>query len=300
MSRNSQMKIIEEYIFKEINQSLIYEKIYKNEFFDDFLNFCYRALICSDDELKFFYDDFKKLINPHWGNLKKLSKSKYLQILFYTNLENQIDWLTETELNKIHERMKHDDGLFCSDFENKPNAGLIILNEIPLYMYKPTVMHELIHFFQWSTGKTIHQFLTVDLSEQEKTEISNLLNLNKDRINFYLSYIQNSSEMEAISNNVYNYLKQFAKKYNLRFNGMLLGQILDCFENTNFTSFNEYFHNVIDKLDPMIFLDKLKDSNYFIYLVLLGYIKQGFNSFKNHLAGYLEQEFKQNNKRYRK
>ena len=75
------MKIIEEYIFKEINQSLIYEKIYKNEFFDNFLNFCYRALICSDDELKFFYDDFKKLIDPHWGNLKKLSNKAKLWVL---------------------------------------------------------------------------------------------------------------------------------------------------------------------------------------------------------------------------
>ena len=281
--------IICEILSGELNKqnSIITEHIYFDSLFKTLLTYCNNYLITSNELLKLTYNDLTTLIDSCWSGKKYLNKHKELYILFYENLD-KIDWILEEELNKIHERMKYDDGLFCSDFAQNQNVGLIILNEIPYYEYKRVLMHELIHFFQWNTGKSIYQFQTSVLDDKEVEEISKILKIDISIIQSMIAHIQNARELESYCNNIFGYLKEFCKEHNLIFNKFVLKAICDCCYNKFNNNFNEFYKLVKENFNQYLNIDVEFESKYLIYILLLGYFKHGFNSFKNHLFGYYE------------
>lgn len=275
----------------ELNKrnSIILEHVYFDSLFKTLLTYCSNHLMTTDELLKLTYSDLNALIDPHWSGKKYLNKHKELYILFYGNL-NTIDWISKEELNKIYERMKQDDGLFCSDFKNNKNVGLIIINEIPYAEYKRVLMHEFIHFFQWNLGKSIYQFQSSALDDKEIEEISKLLKLDIPVVQSMITHIQDAQELESYCNNIFDYLKEFCKKHKLIFNKFVLSAICDCCYNKFDETFEEYYKNVLNNFKNNLSIDVEFESKYLIYILLLGYFKHGFNSFKNHLFGYYEKE----------
>ena len=141
MNNMKKFNMICEILSGELNKrnSIILEHVYFDSLFKDLIKYCNNHLLYSDDLLKKSYNELYDLIDPHWSGKKYLKKNKELYILFYENL-NQINWLTENELNAINLRKQTDEGMFCSGFENNPNVGLIIINEIPYAEYKRVLM----------------------------------------------------------------------------------------------------------------------------------------------------------------
>jgi hypothetical protein len=276
-----------EILSSELNKqnSIITEHIYFDSLFKTLLIYCNNYLMTSNELLKITYNDLNTLIDSHWSGKKYLNKHKELYILFYENLD-KIDWILEEELNKIHERMKYDDGLFCSDFEKNQNVGLIILNEIPYCEYKRVLMHELIHFLQWNTGKSIYQFQTSVLDDKEVEEIGKLLKFDISTIQSMIAHIQNARELESYCNNIFDYLKEFCKEHKLTFNKFVLRTICDCCYNKFDETFPEYYKQVIKNFKNNLGIEINFESKYMIYIMILGYFKHGYNSFKNHLFGY--------------
>lgn len=269
------------------NKSLITEHVYFDSLFEKLINYCKNLLISSNQIITVTYDDLVNFIDSHWSGKKYLNKNKSVCILFYENLD-KVSWLTETELNIIHERMKSDDGMFCSGLTNNRNIGLIILNEISIHEFNRILMHEFIHFFQWNTGKSIYQFQTSVLSDKEIEEISDILNFDKTIIDSIISHIQTAHELESYCNNIFDYLKEFCQEHKLKFNKFILKAICDCCYNKSNESFKEFHKNVIKNFKQYLNIDIKFESKYIIYILLLGYFKHGFNSFKNHLFSYFK------------
>jgi hypothetical protein len=273
----------------ELNKrnSIILEHVYFDSLFKTLLTYCSNHLMITDELLKLTYSDLNTLIDKHWSGKKYLNKHKELYILFSENID-KIDWLTEIELTDIQNRLKFDDGLFCSGFENNQNTSLIILNDIEYSEYNRVLMHEFIHFFQWNLGKSIYQFQSSVLDDKEVEEISKILNFDKSVIQSMITYIQDAQELESYCNNIFDYLKEFCKEHNLIFNKFVLKAICDCCYNKFDHEFNEFYKNVQKNLKQYLNIDVEFESKYLIYILLLGYFKHGYNSFKNHLFGYYE------------
>lgn len=272
------------------NKTILTEHIYFDSLFENLINYCCHFLITSDELLKINFDDLNTLIDSKWTGKKYLNKNKKLYILFYDMLD-KINWITKEELKEIDKRIKLDNGIFCSDFKNDKNTAIIILNELPIYEYKRVIMHELIHFFQWNTGKSIHQFQRSEINSNELNEIKNILKI--DNVQSVISYVQNANEVETFCNNIFNYLKDFCKEHNLTFNKFIISAICDCFQNKDQISFQKYYENVLQNFKKYFNLNiNISDFNYFNYMLLLGFFKHGFNSFKNHLFGYFQKEQK--------
>ena len=285
----NKFNIVYEILSCELNKrdSIIYEHIYFDSLFKNLLKYCTKKLMYSNDMLKITYDDLHTLIDSHWSGSKYLNKNKTLYILFSENID-KIDWLTKIELTNIKNRLEFDDGLFCSGFDNNPNIGLIILNDISYSELNRVLMHEFIHFFQWNLGKTIYQFQTSILADKEIEEISKLLKFDKSVIKSMVNYIQDAQELESYTNNIFDYLKEFCKEHKLVFNKFVLKTICDCCYNKFDYEFNEFYNNVQKNLKQYLNIDVEFESKYLIYILLLGYFKHGYNSFKNHLFGYYE------------
>jgi hypothetical protein len=220
--------------------------------------------------LKIDYNQLIKLLNPNWSGIKKLSKTKELWLLDLDDLNNLSKYLTENELSEINSRLKNDDGLFVADLKFNKNIGIIIINEIPIKNYKRILMHELIHFFQWNTGKSIHQFINneqqINISDTVKKEISDILNIDLEKIDDILKYIQNVKELESLVNTIYNELKCFCEEHKLRFRLLTISSICESFKSAKNILFTQYYNDVIKKLD--IFSDVLNLSC-FKFLLLL-------------------------------
>jgi hypothetical protein len=105
-----------------------------------------------------------------------------------------------------------------------------------------------------------------------------------------IRYIQDAQELEIYCNNIFDYLKKFCKEHKLIFNKFVLKAICDCCYNKFDETFEEYYKNVKENFNQYLNIDIDFESKYLIYILLLGYFKHGFNSFKNHLCGYYEKE----------
>lgn len=261
--------IIYEELIEE-QKELIFEEIYINEVFDKLLNFCYYQFISKNEILKIDYNQLVKLLNSNWSGIKKLSKTKGLWLLYINDLNKLAKYLTENELSEINSRLKNDDGIFVTDLKFNKNIGIIIINEIPIRKYKSVLMHELIHFFQWNTGKSMHQFINneqqINIPDTVKKEISDILNIDLEKINDILKYIQNAKELEPLINTIYNELKIFCEEHELRFNRLTISSICESFKSTKNISFTQYYTDVVNKLD--IFSEVLNLSC-FKFLLLL-------------------------------
>jgi hypothetical protein len=103
-----------------------------------------------------------------------------------------------------------------------------------------------------------------------------------------INYIQDAQELESYINNIFDYLKEFCKEHKLVFNKFVLKTICDCCYNKFDDEFNEFYENVQKNLKQYLNIDVEFESKYLIYILLLGYFKHRYNSFKNHLFGYYE------------
>lgn len=281
-------KIICELLHSELSKSsVVKQNVYFNSLFEKLIKHCKQQLINSSSTVLFIgYDNLVNLIDSHWSGLKYLNRDKKLVVTFFENIVD-IDWLVEYEMQLIEQRMKKDNGIFCSNFHNNAQTGLIVLNdELPIFEFERVLTHELIHFFQWNIGKSIHQFKRSDLTEKDFEEIYKVTGIEKSSLTSILNHIQDSRQLQCYCNNIFSYLVDLFKQYNIAVNKHNISIICDCFKNNGETSFYRYYISVVNNLKNHIGIEYDR-STYLTYLLLLGFFNHGFNSFKNHIFSYL-------------
>lgn len=272
-------------------KSLIFEDIYTSDIFEKLINYISHKIRYNSDIVKINYDTLIDLLPKNWMGIKYLNRKKSLYVLSVSVFTNQCNLnLTKAEIIYIDNTLNKDKGVFCSDFDNEKKIGLMILKD-DLYEaeFKNICMHELIHFIQWSTGKTMHNILRnkqFNISSSDLNQIKNILKIDANNL---IRNISDPAELEAYCNTIFYDFKSFCFKHKLKFNRDLILFICSIFKNKNFNSFQDYYHDISAKLNSMD-LNLILTLDSFAVLLLLGYFKIGFNAFKNHIYSYFEND----------
>lgn len=283
---------------KELNKNLIFETVYFNEYFERLINKCFTTVL-SESIMYLSGIEIKNLVdNKRWKDYCKFDITKNLLIYVYNdNLEDLTKFvsLTNTEKTEIEKQISADYGCFCSDFENNKDLGLILINQnTDIIKLKTVLTHELIHYFQWNLKHSIILRTNKKVNNKIILNITETLNISEMLCKELIREINDGKELETYVNTIFYQLKFFCKQNELKFNKLVISAICESFNNINIEqTFNEYFEKVKIKLKKFNekFI-KLLESDSIIFLLLLGYFKTGFNSFKNHLYSYFDKEIK--------
>lgn len=297
------MKIISEDILKLLNdvkiqrsKQLIFENVYFSEIFNHLITYCF-ANVLTGKTVKLSGSDIKNKLNPHWKYFDEFNISKSLVISSNIDLIKQFINLTERELSDIKTRLKNSHGIFCSDFVNDKNTGLIVIDENinSISKLEDILTHELIHYFQWNINKHIKCKLKyqTNINNSELTEISKCLNISENIVLTLIESCSDGIELETYINRIYYCLKDFCEENNIKFTRLFLSYFCEIFKNKKFETFTQYFNDIKHRLAEYdIHLIYLLKTDEIIYLMLLGYFKRGYNTFKTHIFSYFDKENK--------
>jgi len=288
--------ILNEVIENYKEKHLIFEHIYISEIFTELNEYCKDQLLLGEKSyIMLNYQQIIEMLPKNWKLLKYLNKNKNVYIISANKFTNQCDLnLTQTEIEDINNHLQKDKGTFAGNFENDKINGIIVINDLePIGEFKSTLTHELIHFFQWNTGKTIKEFFNeqnfdIKLTDKDLTDISILLNLEKTDIYDLFKRTLTPDELEVYTHDTYYDIKKFCYNKKLRFSKLIFSMFIESFEQYEDT-FLKYYNEVINQLIEYHIKD-YENSSTFKYLIILGYMKQGFNSFKNYIYSYFNKE----------
>lgn len=289
--------ILNEIIEREKEKHLIFEHVYISEIFEKLNTYITNGLIYDKKPyMKLTYQQIVELLPKDWKLLKYLNKNKQLCVLSTLNFNNQCSLnLTNDEINNINEHLQNNKGVFSCNFDHEKNIGLIIINDkIYTGEFKSTLTHELIHFFQWNTGKSIKEFFNNKqfniLNEKDIIlEINKELNLSYEKVKNIIKTITSPNELESYINTIYYDLKEIFNKTNRPFVRLHVSAICEIFDNNNDKLFKNYYEYVKEQL-KLYNLEQYLQYDSITILLILGYLKIGFNSFKNHIYSYFDKE----------
>ena len=291
---------------------IIFEDVYYDDIFEELTDYIIREFKNKEVVSLSFSEILDKLPNA-WPGKKYLKNKKDLtiiQVCFTDKPEINEIFLkfkfTNKEKQNICDHMNVSRGFFISELENyDKNLTFIFLDSLLHINHDEEheiLCHELIHLFQEISGRSkyqVNQKKLFNISEKDKADIKNILNLEE-------SQIQNIFSKDEIATHLkyaYSYIKEetgFNDKFDIR---MFLHDSFIKLENLNDTTFSSYYNSL------KIFNDKTSDSiqrfkapfnKVFIedshnkiciaLVVLACYFKIGVNTIKNHLFGYLNKD----------
>lgn len=291
---------------------IIFEDVYYDDIFEELTDYIIMEFKNKEVVSLSFSEILDKLPNA-WPGKKYLKNKKDLtiiQVCFTDKPEINEIFLkfkfTNKEKQNICDHMNVSRGFFISELENyDKNLTFIFLDSLLHINHDEEheiLCHELIHLFQEISGRSkyqVNQKKLFNISEKDKADIKNILNLEE-------SQIQNIFSKDEIATHLkyaYSYIKEetgFNDKFDIR---MFLHDSFIKLENLNDTTFSSYYNSL------KIFNDKTSDSiqrfkapfnKVFIedshnkiciaLVVLACYFKIGVNTIKNHLFGYLNKD----------
>lgn len=239
-------------------------------------------------------NDIKKLLPQQWNGKKYLKDNKNLHIF---NVDFTIpfthNFFTPQEIVQINQDMQKTDGFFMS--KNLFQGYLFINNNLNNFMFINTISHQLIHYFQWNTGRSIYDInkekQKIIGRTQDIQDINQIFNLTLTNLNSIL----NSHEYSSYALNIYYTIQQIAKRYNEdeKYSTQIL---LDILKNKYHNKqFKDYWKSCLDKYQLFYKQSKtvshlLNNGQYILLLILCGFYEIGFNTIKNHLMSYYNKQ----------
>lgn len=289
------MKIIEEHFnwLKEKTKDLVFEGVYLNEIFEDLMKVIKIRFILSDKPIEITFKDLCKYIPDSWKYKSSLDRRKTVKIcmldeMHYLNL-------SEKEADELAERMKKDAACFMTSDTDVFSSFIIINDTVLSDELDETLFHEMIHFFQWSTGKKLHDLFKkdenpIEISEEDLESIENVFSISKIDTERLSSYYLDSFEREAFYHGMYEFFRKNLP-HNLLVSRTRFKWFIDTFQNKNKKSFEDYYADIKKVLGETYLLqDSLMMKMEIKILLLYGYFKIGFTSLKNHLLGYFDKD----------
>lgn len=297
-----------------MQQNIITEDLYCSDIFNELFKYIKTKTFLTD----YIYltgKEIKELLPSIWNGLKYLKDNKNVYIFNIDFTKDQLLQLLSKVLNIKNEEdiaklkdilAKNNYGEFISNTNYlNNNQSLILLNENIEYsqLFNITI-HELIHYFQWNSGRSIYNFKQIQKFNNEQIpyiDIQDTLNFNNlNECKKFINSILSDSEYITYCSTIFNELKTIYKHYPIKIIKYCLDLLFEIIFNSQKqyqNEFKKYINNIILKIEESEFpeIDKfINNKECFYYLILIGYFKLGFNTIKNHLYGYYNKEKKGN------
>ncbi len=285
------------YVLKEPKVDLIFESVYANEIFDELVSYVAFGVEHFPFYVKLTYEVLSQHIRVKWKLKKFLSKTK----VAYACLSDEVEKLgaslklSRDDISKIKGRLEHDDGVFISDLSKGDSVALVIINEnLEHSELKNVLFHELVHFFQWSTGKTMENVLGedgLDMSKEDMIDISNAFKIDslktKSLIEQFFSPDEREAYYESIARRCIEVLNIEDKSRRNTFKWFI--QLFKSQESMH--SFKDYYENVSNEIEKFGVDRSCLRFREMKLLLIYGYYKISFTSMFNHLLGYFDRRF---------
>lgn len=289
---------------------IILEDVYYDDIFEGLTDYIIKEF--KDKEVvSLSFNEILDKLPDSWPGKKYLKNKKNLiivQVRFTNKFE--VDEIiskfkfTDDEIAEIKKHMKNAEGFFLSELENyDKNLTFIFLDSLLRINHDEEheiLCHELIHLFQEISGRSkyqVNQKKLFNISEKDKVDIKNILNLEESQIQNIFS----KDEIATYLKNAYSYIKEETgfKLFDLRLFLIASFTKLESIKHReSFIEFykemknfnNEYFIENYKKFFNKIFVECSHNKICIALIVLACYFKIGINTIKNHLFGYLNKD----------
>lgn len=247
----------------------------------------------------------QSLLPQNWSGLRFFKKNKNLHIFnisFNKELPiknyNILQKLTNNQLEKIYKAMQSDSGFFLTDFENIDNTeSIIFIKEQQIPDFNQILGHELIHYFQWNTGKSIYNIKSIIENDNNNINMINKLfncSLTIDDLN----KIINKKELVTYAFQIFNTIKKLGEQ-NRKFIINTFNLLFLVFKpNIDDLPFESFWINSLKKSKDLFeiyneYNDIILNKNHLIIPILLSaFYNIGYYTLKNHIYGYIDKELK--------
>ena len=280
-------------LLEDKTADLIFEGIYLNGIFEDLMRIIRVRFLMSDDPIEVSFNDLDKFISSSWKHKSSLDRRKTVKICMLSEIDKL--QLIEKEKEEIKERMKKDEACFGISEEDPFSSFIVVDDDVLSTDLDDALFHEMIHFFQWSIGKRVHDLFKknenpIDLTNEDIKGIEKTFGLHHINAKRLVDYYLKSFEREAYYHEIFMFcrkkLPQLVMKNRTRFKWFI-----EIFQNKNEKSFENYYMKVkIELVNTFGLEDSLLLNREVRILMLYGYFKIGFISLKNHLLGYFDKE----------
>jgi len=274
---------------ERFSESIIGESVYAYEELKPLIDDIYSKIIsykhCISNG-----EEILSLLNLNRKKLKKFNPNSILYVSFFKFID-ELDILTDDQIEDVKRRMRDDDGLLVSDFSGKDEFLIVIKKFFDSNSIFTVLYHELIHFLQISTGMKIHDILKCkeSISKNDVLSISETLGMNPGIVRDAFGYFYKKTEFEAFIANIFLELRRFFEENDISFTREIFHRVLDSFKQKDKVDFYEYFFNVNRSLALVnLKLSKLSSLKFFRLMYIYGYFRKGFLTVKTHLFGYLD------------
>ena len=279
-------------ILEESKVDLIFESVYANEIFQDLIDFVAFKVEHFPFYVVLDYEKLVSLIKVKWKLKKHLDRSKIVFICLSDEIEKtkKMLALSDDDIASISSRAKQKDGIFVSSLADK-SKSLIVVNENLEYSdFKKTLFHEIIHFLQWNTGRTIHEILGedgLDVSDQDVEEMSLVFHEDPTKLKDTIENFFDAEEREAYFQSIFTRCAEVLKLEHKN-QRKIFKWFLQMLKNKSYVSFRSYFDHVIDCSKDFGLTEIDFRSREMRLLLIYGFYEIGFTSLVNHLLGYFK------------
>lgn len=299
---------------KYIETNIITEDIYRFELFIKLNTYILNNLFREHKPYVYLTgEEIKNYLPKNWNGLKYIKSNKNVYI-FDEDFENPTVFnyikFTEEEKQKLSNKLKSNTtkGEFITNLTYlKITDSIILINKdisIEFAEGYNTLSHEFIHYFQWNSGRSIYNikqtnmFDISDISDNELQEISECLKLNNlDETKYLITHLINKDEYVTISQEIFENLF-ICSNYDYNICNLLTHSIFGCLDKSynKKYSFKQFYDNIQFNLHRENRVVVLLDLNIFKFdireLILYKWFGIGYNTIKNHIYSYLNQQKK--------
>ena len=273
----------------KFNGHIINEDIYQVEIFEKIIDKIYK-----EEYIHLTTQNVKQLLPDTWNGKKYLKNNKNIHIFnipFEEGFKNEKNLnFTSKELNDINNSFKHSKGFFTYDLDNisKEESFLFINKNLTYYDWVETLTHELVHYFQWSSGRSKYPFKKDITNNNDLDLINKTLNTNIPNVKSLLNKCQFASYSLEI---YYSILYKVKNDINLAKNA--IAKLFFILQNKNhITQFDKYWQNCLNTFNTYCPNDKLVEDlllndDHLLILKVSGFYECGFNTLKNHIYSYI-------------
>lgn len=269
-------------LLKKTTRNLVFEDVFFDDTFSGLIDYIDSELsmkpICYVK-----HEDLERLIPKAWKLKRKIDPRKTVAIVLEKDIK-ELD-LERSEKHDIRERLEKDDACFTYELQ-KPMLSVIAINDnLPWVEFRDALFHELIHFFQWSTGESLHKMKKSQKSPsiEDFNAMSNAMHVENNEIEELVKYVMDKGEREPFYNEIY----KFCKKNNLAKDRVHLKWFIESFLDEDSQTFEDYLAKLRKRIEKYKIDLSSKATK---ILMIYGFYKVGFTSLKNHILSYFDKE----------
>lgn len=281
-------------------KSLIFEDVYQREIFENLLNDI-STIYKEKSEVyikRYSFSDLLRLIPDVWPGKKYLKKKLNVTFCLFKFNDNDTDIFNYEEFSNfssyekvfISKCIENDNGFYisnCNDYDK--NEAFIFINLSQTHI-NDIIIHELLHLFQESSGRSLYKMNNKKFLEMNK-EDENYIKIAMNLTSKDVQYIFSKDELSNYIRELYYHIKNTLKlnKTDMKRFIVNMFMMLDNGNKQNGLTFyiNSLYSISKDKVFNNLILNNDINNIGVNMLLISSYYGVGLNTIRNHLHGYL-------------